>query len=203
MSNLSDNGNDVSTENMGLSELAVKINLYHDSVNDRWYRSLQKAQDTGNLLIQAQKKVKWKGLKWTQWLEHNVKLSLRQAQKYMKIARDWDPEKDQKLSALEQGAFSINKVSSVLGEIISNSEDGEEVIVQEPLQEIITTVEKKVRISRVERVVSKVKKILDKLKDREKVQLKEQLNKLFAEQPTTSLDTNLNQLGYTEKRLGL
>jgi phage N-6-adenine-methyltransferase len=70
-----------------LSILATEINAEHEAAEHAINNSLQHARRCGELLIQA--RVKCGHGEWLPWLDANVRVGARQAQKYMRLAERW------------------------------------------------------------------------------------------------------------------
>lgn len=75
-----------------LSRLAWRINDQHEQVEAYARNMLFFAKAAGEALIEAKKRIPHGQFK--QWVEDNTKVSIRQAQNYMKVAREWDERKN-------------------------------------------------------------------------------------------------------------
>jgi hypothetical protein len=67
-----------------LSELATEINRNHELALDSMGKAFDHAVEAGLLLIEAKAQFPHGG--WLKWLKANVKIGVRQAQNYMKVA---------------------------------------------------------------------------------------------------------------------
>jgi hypothetical protein len=77
---------DGSLANATLSQLAKLINAEHKLCEHAARSTLEHAVNAGLALIEAKSRVKHS--EWTTWLEENCRVGMRQAQKYMKVARE-------------------------------------------------------------------------------------------------------------------
>jgi hypothetical protein len=86
MSNKKTEANALATSS--LAKLAEAINTAHDLCERAVQDAVGHAKRTGELLLQA------KGLvahgQWLPWLEANCRVEVRQAQRYMRLAAEWD-----------------------------------------------------------------------------------------------------------------
>lgn len=71
-----------------LSTLAKSINESHHACEDAADTAIEHARDAGDMLIEAKSQIPHG--RWLPWLTENVECSERNAQNYMKIAREWD-----------------------------------------------------------------------------------------------------------------
>lgn len=71
-----------------LADLAVAINTAHQAAEKTAFAALDYARQAGELLIEAKARVKHG--EWLPWLEANCEVVPRQAQKYIKLAENWD-----------------------------------------------------------------------------------------------------------------
>lgn len=71
-----------------LESIAEEINAAHGMVGSLALSSLDHARQAGLLLIAARKKIDHGG--WLPWLEANTSVPERTAQRYMRIAKNWD-----------------------------------------------------------------------------------------------------------------
>ncbi len=74
------------TEKVDLTKLAAEINQQHEQCLDAFRTTLAHAVRTGELLLQAKSAVERGG--WVPWVEANCRVSLREAQRYMKLAKE-------------------------------------------------------------------------------------------------------------------
>jgi hypothetical protein len=70
-----------------LSALADQINDQHDRAIQHVKSALEHARQAGELLLQAKQQIPHGG--WLTWLSANCRVSPRQAQKYLKVAKNW------------------------------------------------------------------------------------------------------------------
>lgn len=77
-------------ESADLTTLAEQINESHQTAKKAMWSWLKHARDTGDLLIQAKQKVLAAGEKWLKWVEQNCEVSVAEAQRYMRIAANYD-----------------------------------------------------------------------------------------------------------------
>ena len=76
------------TEQTGsLSSLAEQINHEHQQAEDSAKKAISHALAAGRLLVEAKSQVKHG--EWLPWLKANCDVSDRQAQRYMKLADNW------------------------------------------------------------------------------------------------------------------
>jgi DUF3102 family protein len=68
-----------------LAALAARIRQAHADIDDAFRTAADRAIEAGNALLEAKRLVGHGG--WLPWLEARVQLSVRQAQRYMKVAR--------------------------------------------------------------------------------------------------------------------
>jgi len=71
-----------------LATLASLINAQHDQATRHARSALEHARQAGELLQQAKAQVGHGG--WVAWLATNCDVSPRQAQRYMKVANNWE-----------------------------------------------------------------------------------------------------------------
>jgi hypothetical protein len=71
-----------------LAELAKRISAEHGAVCAALERSLERARAAGELLLEAKKRLPHG--RWLSWLQTTFDFSVRTAQAYMRVARDWE-----------------------------------------------------------------------------------------------------------------
>lgn len=71
-----------------LTDLAAQINANHQAAIKHATTALEHACRAGELLTQAKSQVAHGG--WLEWLAANCEVSPRQAQRYMKVANNWE-----------------------------------------------------------------------------------------------------------------
>ena len=78
------------SENPRLVELARKINEGYGKLVGAMRTSLEQAKEIGLALLEAKMDVQLKGdLQFHKWIEENCKVSVPQAQRYMRVAKMW------------------------------------------------------------------------------------------------------------------
>jgi hypothetical protein len=80
----------IAEQSKDLAELAREINEAHEAQEASARTSLGHARRAGELLRQAKADCKRRREAWRPWVEKNCHFSLRTAQAYMQVARDWD-----------------------------------------------------------------------------------------------------------------
>ncbi len=75
------------TSASSLSALASQINDQHDRATGHAKSALEHARQAGELLQQAKQQIPHG--EWLPWLSANCRVSARQAQKYLKVAKNW------------------------------------------------------------------------------------------------------------------
>jgi hypothetical protein len=73
-----------------LERLAKEINKHLRQLTDLTLKSATLARDIGKGLLRVKEIVRGQKDSWMQWTKDHCHLSLRQAQKYMQLARRWD-----------------------------------------------------------------------------------------------------------------
>lgn len=71
-----------------LTTIAQEINAEHAAAHAEARSALERARRCGELLTEAKAKVEHG--QWLPWIEANLAFGARQAQKYMKLAENWD-----------------------------------------------------------------------------------------------------------------
>ncbi len=71
----------------GLGDLAQQINEGHDETRKLAVTALQRAMETGALLLRAKQRLPHG--EWGAWMRDNIRMSPRTAQMYMRVARTW------------------------------------------------------------------------------------------------------------------
>ncbi len=71
-----------------LTELSSAINEAHKRTTEAAVTALEHARQLGELLEQAKEQLSHG--QWLPWLHENCSVNPRQAQKYMRVAREWD-----------------------------------------------------------------------------------------------------------------
>jgi ElaB/YqjD/DUF883 family membrane-anchored ribosome-binding protein len=77
----------ISQQTDSLTNLASEINSQHEQAIQHAKSSLEHARRAGELLQQAKQQIEHG--KWLDWLASNCKVSFRQAQRYLKVANNW------------------------------------------------------------------------------------------------------------------
>jgi hypothetical protein len=90
-----------------LSQLAAQINGAYASGVESTLKGLTYYKQVGVMLTRA--KVKCGHGHWLSWVAKNLKFSDRQARKYMRLAREWDPVKSELNSDLEGALRMISE----------------------------------------------------------------------------------------------
>src|SRR5947207_1909422 len=72
-----------------LEGLAKAINASHGTFLKSLRTSLEEARELGALLEKAKEKVVEAGKKWLVWVESNCQFSADEAQRYMRVAKEW------------------------------------------------------------------------------------------------------------------
>ncbi|MCO8124496.1 DUF3102 domain-containing protein [Stieleria sp. TO1_6] len=75
-------------QQLSLETLAVQINEQHSQATNHARTAIEHARHAGELLIEAKASVPHG--QWLEWLRKNCSVSGRQAQRYMKVAANWE-----------------------------------------------------------------------------------------------------------------
>lgn len=104
---------------VSLAALATEINDKHEAVERLANKSLERAKEAGDLLLQA--KAQCKHGTWLKWLKANVKVSQQMVSLYMQLAENWDESKLLTISNL-----SIREALKILSEDDKDTNDSGE-----------------------------------------------------------------------------
>ena len=105
-----------------LATLANEINDLHDRATEAARTAVEHDRECGELLIQAKDQIGHGG--FLPWLEADCRVKPRQAQKYMKLAREWP--------AIE--AKCASNAHLPIDEVLRLMDSGERQMQQEPAE---------------------------------------------------------------------
>ena len=168
------------SENPRLVELARKINEGYGKLVGAMRTSLEQAKEIGLALLEAKMDVQLKGdLQFHKWIEENCKVSVPQAQRYMRVAKMW---KDLKEQMTEKELEDLTLVGAL--KLLSHKGKGETAPVTKtvPAKLTISTKDLNEHLAYADDIEFKEKSSASKLVEKQAAQIAQQILRLVSDE---------------------